>query len=284
MPEWLNEILHPELGQHVRIDRVLHRKTTELQEILIFENAVLGRVLVLDGVIQTTEADEFIYHEMLTHVPILAHGCTRHVLVLGGGDGGMIEEVLKHDSVEKVVMVEVDRSVVNLCQEYFHSLCQGAFDDPRLELVIADGSQYVTTSDQFFDIVIVDSPDPIGPGANLFSQEFYFNCGRCLRPGGVLVTQNGVPFVQEKELRNSAARLSQHFADVAFYRASIPTYYGGDMAFGWASNAVTLRTISICQLQSRFSQANLDPRYYSPEIHMAAFATPPWCDKALKYK
>ena len=109
---------------------------------------------------------------MLTHVPILAHGCTRHVLVLGGGDGGMIEEVLKHDSVEKVVMVEVDRSVVNLCQEYLPSLSQGAFDDPRLELVIADGSQYVTTSDQLFDIVIVDSPDPIGPGANLFSQEF----------------------------------------------------------------------------------------------------------------
>ena len=284
MPEWLNETLHPELGQHVRIDRVLHRKTTDLQEILIFENAVLGRVLVLDGVIQTTEADEFIYHEMLTHVPILAHGCTRHVLVLGGGDGGMIEEVLKHDSVEKVVMVEVDRSVVNLCQEYLPSLSQGAFDDPRLELVIADGSQYVTTSDQLFDIVIVDSPDPIGPGANLFSQEFYFNCERCLRPGGVLVTQNGVPFVQEKELRNSAARLSQHFADVAFYRASIPTYYGGDMAFGWASNAVTLRTISICQLQSRFSQANLDTRYYSPEIHIAAFATPPWFDIALKSK
>ena len=166
----------------------------------------------------------------------------------------------------------------------FTTLSQGAFDDPRLELVIADGSQYVTTSDQRFDIVIVDSPDPIGPGENLFSQEFYFNCERCLRPGGVLVTQNGVPFVQEEELRNSAARLSQHFADVAFYRASIPTYYGGDMAFGWASNAVTLRTISIGQLQSRFAQANLDTRYYSPEIHIAAFATTPWFDRALKSK
>ena len=142
MPEWLNEILHPELGQHIRIDRVLLRKTTDLQELLIFENAILGRVLVLDGVIQTTEADEFIYHEMLSHVPILAHGCAQRVLVLGGGDGGMIEEVLKHDSVEKVVMVEVDRSVVNLCQEYLPTLSQGAFDDPRLELVLADGSQY----------------------------------------------------------------------------------------------------------------------------------------------
>ncbi len=284
MPEWLNEILHPELGQHIRIDRVLLRKTTDLQELLIFENAILGRVLVLDGVIQTTEADEFIYHEMLSHVPILALGGPPRFLVLGGGDGGMIEEVLKHDSVEKVVMVEVDRSVVNLCQEYLPTLSQGAFDDPRLELVIADGSQYVTTSDQRFDIVIVDSPDPIGPGANLFSQEFYYNCSLCLRPGGVLVTQNGVPFVQAEELRNSAARLSHHFADVAFFRASVPTYYGGDMAFGWASNTITLRTISIGQLQSRFAQANLDTRYYSPEIHIAAFATPPWFDRALKSK
>ena len=284
MPEWLAETLHPELCQRLRIDRVLHRENTDLQEVLIFENEIFGRVLVLDGVVQTTEADEFIYHEMLTHVPIVTHGSARRVLVVGGGDGGMIEEALKHRRLEQVVMVEVDRSVVELCQKYLPTLSQGAFDDPRLQLVIADGAEYVSKTKQRFDIIIVDSPDPVGPGTSLFSDTFYHDCHRCLIPGGVLVTQNGVPFIQAEELRKSASRLSNHFTDVAFFRASVPTYYGGDMTFGWATDDATLRTISISQLRTRFSQENLDTRYYSPEIHVAAFAIPPWIKKILKNK
>ena len=171
MPKWFVEKLHAEFRQQLRIDRLIYQCNTNLQEILIFENAVFGRVLVLDGVVQTTEADEFIYHEMLTHVPIIAHGAARRVLVVGGGDGGMIEEVLKHRRLEQVVMVEVDRSVVELCKKYLPTLSQGAFDDPRLQLIIADGSEYVSQTTQLFDVIIVDSPDPLGPAINLFSDK-----------------------------------------------------------------------------------------------------------------
>ena len=284
MPEWFSERLHAEFRQHLRIDRVLYRCNTNQQEILIFENAVFGRVLVLDGVVQTTEADEFIYHEMLTHVPIIAHGAARRVLVVGGGDGGMIEEALKHRRLEQVVMVEVDRSVVDLCKKYLPTLSQGAFDDPRLQLIIADGSEYVSQTTQLFDVIIVDSPDPVGPAINLFSDKFYQDCRLRLNPGGVLVAQNGVPFVQSQELRESAKRLSRHFPDVTFFRASVPTYFGGDMVFAWATEDATLRSLSIEQLRTRFYEENLDTRHYSPEIHQAAFATPPWVDAIVTDK
>ena len=284
MPKWFVEKLHAEFRQQLRIDRLIYQCNTNLQEILIFENAVLGRVLILDGVVQTTEADEFIYHEMLAHVPIIAHGSARSVLVVGGGDGGMIEETLKHHCLEQVVMVEVDHSVVELCKKYFPNLSHGAFDDPRLELIIADGSEYVSKTKQHFDVIIVDSPDPVGPAKSLFSEKFYRDCRLRLAPGGVLVTQNGVPFVQAQELRGSSTRLSGHFADVTFFRASVPTYYGGEMAFGWATNDVTLRSLSIGELRTRFAEAGLNTRHYSPEIHLAAFTIPPWVDEMLTNK
>ena len=275
MPEF-QESLYDGWGQFFTVDELLYERTTKHFELIIFRNREFGRVLALDGVVQTTERDEFIYHEMLTHVPIIAHGSARRVLVVGGGDGGMVEEALKHRGLEQVVMVEVDRSVIDLCKKYLPTLSQGAFDDPRLKLVIADGSEYVSKTTQRFDVIIVDSPDPVGPAINLFSDKFYQDCRLCLKPGGVLVTQNGVPFVQAQELRESAKRLSNHFADVTFFRASVPTYYGGDMAFAWATENVTLRTLSIEQLRTRFYEENLNTRHYSPEIHLAAFATPPW--------
>ena len=281
MSEWLIETLHPELRQQIRIDRILHKQKTHAQELLIFENDLLGRVLALDGIVQTTEADEFIYHEMITHVPILAHGAAQDILVLGGGDGGVIEELFKYPTVTKVVMVEIDPCVVELCRKYLPNLSRGAFDDPRLDLVIADGSEYVISSTDHFDVIIVDSPDPIGPGEKLFSKTFYSGCHRRLKPGGILVTQSGVPFVQGSELRNSARNLSAYFHDVTFYRASIPTYYGGDMAFGWASDTASLRTISLDQIRERFSSTRLETRYYSPEIHLSAFAKPPWITALL---
>ena len=194
----------------------------------------------------------------------------------------MIEEVLKHRTVEQVVMVEIDQRVLTLCQKYFTKLSLGAFDDPRLELIIGNGAEYAANICYNFDIIIVVSPDPIGPGTDLFSEKFSYNCHRCLGPNGVLVTQSGVPFVQTEELRNSASRLSQHFMDVAFYRASIPTYYGGDMAFGWASDTRILRTVSVAQLQDRFARANIMTQYYSPEVHLAAFAIPPWISKIFQ--
>ena len=166
--DWFEETLHPGFHSRLGIDRVLHETKTYHQHLIIFDNEEFGRVLALDGVVQTTERDEFIYHEMLAHTPILAHGRARNVLIVGGGDGGMLEEVLKHDSVETAVQVEIDDTVVELAKQHLRMICDDAYEDPRTELVIADGVEYVNETDRRFDIIIVDSTDPIGPGEVLF--------------------------------------------------------------------------------------------------------------------
>ncbi|MCL4144200.1 UNVERIFIED_CONTAM: hypothetical protein GTU68_039063 [Idotea baltica] len=166
---------------------VFYDSATDHQRLRVFENAKFGRVLTLDGVVQTTTADEFIYHEMLAHVPILAHGAAKRVLIVGGGDGGMAREVLRHTSVDHVTMVEIDAGVVDFSKEYLPSLSNGAFDDPRLELVIADGAAFVSETDQRFDVMIVDSTDPIGPGEVLFTDTFYGRAKGLLNRNGVLV-------------------------------------------------------------------------------------------------
>ncbi|MEM6680129.1 MAG: polyamine aminopropyltransferase, partial [Pseudomonadota bacterium] len=161
---WTVEALYDDLAQALRESRVLYDSETALQRIRVFENHRFGRVLTLDDVVQTTEGDEFIYHEMLAHVPILAHGSARRVLIIGGGDGGMAREVLRHPGVEHVTMVEIDEGVVTFAKEYLPSLSAGAFEDARLELVIADGAAFVQESSAEFDVIISDSTDPIGPG------------------------------------------------------------------------------------------------------------------------
>ena len=274
MTDWFTETLHPWLSQSLRMDRVLYREKTEHQDLIIFENERFGRVLTLDGVVQTTEGDEFVYHEMLTHVPLVAHGAARRVLIVGGGDGGMAREVLKHASVEHLTMVEIDRSVVDMSREHLPSLNAGAFDDPRFHLVIADGAAYVAETEDRFDVIIVDSTDPIGPGEVLFTAEFYAGCKRCLTDGGIVVTQNGVPFVQGSEVTNSWHRLGQSFADVWFFVAPVPTYQGGHMAFGWASDDAGKRTTALADLQARAKASGIDTRYYTPDVHQGSFALP----------
>jgi spermidine synthase len=274
MTEWFTETLHPWLAQRLRVDRVLYRDKTEHQDLIIFENERFGRVLTLDGVVQTTEGDEFVYHEMMAHVPIVAHGAARRVLIIGGGDGGMAREVLKHRAVERVTMVEIDRGVVDMSVEHLPSLSAGAFDDPRLDLVITDGARYVAETDERFDVIIVDSTDPIGPGEVLFTAEFYADCKRCLTEGGIVVTQNGVPAVQGSEVTNSWNRLGKSFADVWFYVAAIPTYQGGFMAMGWASDDPAKRRHDVATIEARFAPLGIETRYYTPAIHQACFALP----------
>lgn len=278
MTEWLNETLYDGIGQRLRIDKVLYRSKTDHQDLILFENAAVGRVLALDGVIQTTEADEFIYHEMLTHVPILAHGAAARILIIGGGDGGMLRRCLHHSEVAAVTMVEIDAGVVSFSKEHLPEISAGAFEDPRTTLVIADGCRFVTETEERFDVVIVDSTDPIGPGEVLFTAEFYADVKRCLTPGGIVVTQNGVPFLQPQELRTSAERLARSFKDVTFYTAAVPTYYGGVMAFGWATDNEGLRRQTAAEITPRFERASggarLETRYYTPDVHVGAFALP----------
>ncbi|MBS0856127.1 MULTISPECIES: polyamine aminopropyltransferase [unclassified Tatumella] len=279
-----HETLHDGFGQYFTIDKELYREKTEHQDLVIFENSAFGRVMALDGVVQTTERDEFIYHEMLTHVPLFAHGDARSVLIIGGGDGGMLREVARHPGVEKITMVEIDAGVVTFCRQYLPEHSAGAYDDPRFTLVIDDGVNFVSQTDQKFDVIISDCTDPIGPGESLFTSDFYAGCKRCLNDDGVFVAQNGVCFLQQDEAINSYQRLSPYFSDVTFYQAAVPTYYGGIMTFAWASNNASLRKTDIDTLTSRVSHTELVCRYYNPEIHLASFALPQYLLNALVTK
>lgn len=277
---YFEETLYDAIAQKMRIDKLYFENKTDHQHLMIFHNAMLGRVMTLDGVVQTTEADEFIYHEMMAHVPIMAHGAVSRVLIIGGGDGGMLREVLKHP-VKHVTQVEIDASVVDMAKQYLPKHSNGAYDDPRLDLVIADGMQFVRDSHDRFDVIIVDSTDPIGPGEVLYSDDFYALADARLTDGGVIVTQNGVPFLQPDELTTTHRRLQRHFGDASFYCAPVPTYYGGFMTFGWATDNPALRHVDSDTLAARFEAAGLETRYYNPAIHAASFALPQYIVRAL---
>lgn len=275
------ETLHANFGQYFAVDSVLYHEKTDHQDLIIFENAALGRVMALDGVVQTTERDEFIYHEMLTHVPLLAHGNAKRVLIIGGGDGGMLREVCRHRGVEQITMVEIDAGVVEFCGQYLPNHSAGAYDDPRFRLVIDDGVNFVKACQEKFDVIISDCTDPIGPGESLFTSGFYEGCARCLNDGGIFVAQNGVCFLQQDESVISHNKLSHYFSDVSFYQAAIPTYYGGIMTFAWASNNPALRQLNPEHLQERFAATGIDCRYYNPAIHVGSFALPQYLLNAL---
>ena len=278
---WIDETLYPHWGQRLRVDKILFEDKTEHQHLVIFENASHGRVMVLDGAVQVTLADEWVYHEMMAHVPLFALNAPKRVLVIGGGDGGILREVLKHPSIEQAVLCEIDRTVVDMSLKYFPEVSSGAFDDPRTEVVIADGVKLVGETDRRFDAILVDSTDPVGPGAVLFTKSFYAACRRCLKKGGVLVTQNGVPFMQPAELQSSIAHFRALFKDGRAYLATIPTYVGGQMAFGWASDDVKLRAVKLADLRERFGVAGFATKYYTPAVHKAAFALPAFIERII---
>ncbi len=277
---WFSETLYPDFRQLLQIDRIIYQGRTGFQDIFIFETPRFGRVLALDGVIQTSERDEFCYHEMIVHVPMVAHGAAKNVAIIGGGDGGALEEALKHP-VAKVTMVELDDSVVKLCREYMPSICGDAFDDPRTELVFMDGVKFVRETSQKFDVIIVDSTDPIGPGEVLFSAAFYADCRDCLTERGVLVTQSGVTFMQDDEARGTFARMDRLFEDAGFFITQVPTYGAGFMTLGWGCRSPVPRATAPDEIRRRVAALDLGARYYTPEIHAASFALPGYIE-ALK--
>lgn len=278
--QWFEETLHADWGQRFHVEKILFEQKTPFFHLVIFENAKFGKVMALDGAIQTTERDEYVYHEMLTHVPLFAHGNAKDVLIIGGGDGGILREVLRHP-VESATMVEIDNQVIEMSKEYFPNHSNGAFNDKRLNLVIDDGARFVVTDTKLYDVVIVDSTDPLGPGEVLFTEEFYKGCRKRLKPGGILVTQNGVPFLQEQELKNSHQRLSKIFDDVTFYTAAVPTYAGGLMTLGWATDDKSLQHMALQVLEERFKKSNFKTKYYTPRVHQASFALPAFIGEAL---
>lgn len=281
MTRWVDETLHPHFRCSMLADRVLYESQTEHQHLIIFDNATFGRVMMLDGVVQLTTKDEFIYHEMMAHVPLfsLVSERARRVLIVGGGDGGVMREVLRHKSVERVVLCEIDRTVIDISKEHLPEIGQGAFDDARVEVVIADGVRYVAETAERFDAIVVDSTEPIGPAAVLFTREFFEGCARCLNAPGVLITQNGLPFLHPDHLAGTMALFAEIFADKATYLVDQPTYFGGPFALAWAANDKGLRETPLSEIEGRFKAAGIATRYYTPEVHKAAFALPAYIGK-----
>ncbi len=281
---WVNETLYPDWGQRFLVKRELARVKSEFQDIMLFESTSHGRVMVLDGVIQITERDEFVYQEMLTHVPLLAHGAAKRVLIIGAGDGGVLKRVLQHRNVEKCVMVEIDGEVIRLCQEHMPDVAGDAWTNPRGQVIVGDGIDYVRQAEAgSFDVVIVDSTDPIGVGEVLFTDEFYHNAARLLSADGLIVNQCGVPFMQADELRETSLRRGKFFADISAYVAAVPTYVGGFMTLGWSAKTKGLRDVPVAEIRRRAEAAGIlgTTRYWTPEIHAGCFHLPPYIAENL---
>lgn len=271
---WYTETLHEGYRASIEVRRTLFEGRSGQQHLVIAESVRFGTLVMLDGVIQLTSADEYVYHEMLSHLPILTHGAVRNVLIVGGGDGALAEEILKHRGIEQITIVEIDPWVVGVSKRHLQDINHGSFDDPRLELVIADGKDWVASTAAQFDLIVVDSTDPRGPGEPLFEDSFYADCRRILKPGGLIVTQNGVPFFQGSELEGTIRAFSRLFTDAACYLAAVPTYIGGFMAFGWGTDDPGLRQVSVATLTERLAASGIATRYYTPEVHLASFALP----------
>jgi len=281
---WVNETLYSAWGQRFRVVRELARVKSAFQDIMIFESETHGRVMLLDGVVQITEADEFVYQEMLTHVPLLAHGAAKRVLIIGAGDGGVLRRVLQHKGVERAVMVEIDGEVIRLAKQHLSRIAGDAWTNPRAEVIVGDGIDYVRQApDASFDVVIVDSTDPIGVGEVLFTDEFYANCARLLTARGLVVNQCGVPFMQADELRETSLRRGRAFPDISAYVAAVPTYVGGFMTLGWAAKDAALRQVPVDEIRARAAAAGIlgATRYWTPEIHVGAFNLPPYIAENL---
>jgi spermidine synthase len=281
MVRWVEETFHPHWRVRLAASRVLHEVKTEHQHLVIFENETWGTVLMLDGVCQLTTSDEFIYHEMMAHVPLMALARPRRVLVVGGGDGGVLREVLKHPSVEKATLCEIDRAVIDLSLKHYSEIAAGCLDDERADVVIADGLAYVAGTRERFDAIIVDSSEPIGPSAVLHTREFFADCKRALAPGGVLVTQNGLPFLFPEHLRATTQIFAALFARAAPYLCTQPCYFGGPFALNWASDDAGLLQVAESVLARRMRARGVETRYYTPGVHRAAFALPGYVAEAI---
>ncbi len=277
--DWFNETLYLNWGQRFKITRMLAQATSAYQDIAVFDSASHGRVLALDGAIQITEADEFIYQEMLAHVPLLAHGNAQRVLIIGAGDGGVLRRVLQHRTTQQAVMVEIDGEVIRLSKEFLPSIGGDAWADPRAKVIIGDGIAYAAAATAgSFDVIIVDSTDPAGVGEALFTDAFYADCARILTPDGLVVNQCGVPFMQPEELRATSRRRARAFPHVSAYLAAVPTYVGGFMTLGIASKSSGGGEVQVDAIRARAEAAGIlgVTRYWTPEVHHAAFQLPPY--------
>lgn len=260
----------------------LYSGRSPYQKIEVYDTLPFGRILVLDGIFQTSEKEEFIYHEMLSHPPLFYCGRPKKVLIIGGGDGGVLEEVLKHP-VEKVWMVEIDKKVIEVSKKYLPSISKGAFKDKRVELIIGDGVKFVKNYKNFFDVIILDLSDPWGPARKVISLEFYRGVKRALKKNGTISVQGGCLFSQRELASIVFHRLKRVFSSVVIHKAPVLLYDVGELNFTVASD-VNLKKITLKEIERKFKKLNLDLRYYRPKIHFASAILPKYLMRELKIK
>ena len=282
MSLWYTEELAEAVRYGYRINTTLFHLKSPYQTIDIVESAFYGRMLLLDGLVMTTECDEFIYHEMITHIPLSVHPNPKRVLVIGGGDGGTVREVLRHPDVQSVDLCEIDGDVIDACRQFLPTIA-GALDDSRVHITVGDGVAFVSEAVQAghaYDVVLIDSTDPVGPGEGLFTETFYQHIAQLLGPNGIMVNQTESPVAHPHEIQTIYRLLGQVFTHVVPYIAPIPTYPGG--LWSWA----------VCSMADCSPQTSADParmtaitptlRYYNAAVHTAAFALPTYVQQRIQ--
>lgn len=280
MELWFTEDHSKDAKFSIRVEKQLYSGKSDFQRIDVFESKEFGKFFTLDGYIMITEKDEFIYHDMIVHVPMATNPNIKKVLVIGAGDGGTVRELVRYDSIEKIDMVEIDKLVVDVCREYFPRSTSG-LDDERVSLYFEDGLKFVREKIDAYDLIIVDSTDPIGPGEGLFTRDFYKNCYRALKKDGILVNQHESPFYENyaKSMQRAHKRIREFFPIAKVYQVHIPTYASGHWLFGFASKTYD----PVADLNSdAWNALNLETGYYNTEIHKGSFAIPNYVKKLLE--
>lgn len=280
MELWFSEPHTPDVKLSIRVERQLYAGESEFQRIDVFESPELGRFLVLDGYVMLTEKDEFIYHEMIVHVPMAVHPNVRSVLVIGAGDGGVVRELAKYPEIERMDLVEIDEQVVGVCREYLPRV-SCSMNDERLHIYYEDGLKFVRRKENEYDLIIVDSTDPFGPGEGLFTKEFYGSCYKALKEDGIMVNQHESPFYEADAMACMRAhrRIVESFPISRVYQAHMPTYPSGHWLFGFASK----RYHPVHdQDGEKWLERGLDTRYYTPRLHQGAFCLPAYVEKLLR--
>jgi len=279
MDLWFTEYHTENALFSIKIKKPVISLESEYQRIDVFDSYDFGRILVLDGYLMLTEKDEFIYHEMMTHIPMAVNPNISNVLVIGAGDGGVVRELTRYDSVKRIDMVEIDKLVVDVCREYLpQTSCK--LDDPRVHIYYEDGFKFVQGKENEYDLIIVDSSDPIGPGEVLFTREFYGNCFKALKSSGIMVNQHESPYYPNDALAMQKAhkQIKSIFPIALVYQAHIPTYASGHWLFGFASKGLD----PIADLSNSWDSLGLTTKYYNTDLHKGCFALPNYVKELLK--
>lgn len=280
MEFWITEHHTPHAKFSVKVDKQLYSGKSEFQRIDVFDSLEFGRILMLDGYVMLTERDEFIYHEMMVHVPMCVHPTAKTALVIGGGDGGTVREIVRYSSIESIDFVEIDEEVVKVCREFIPQTA-GKLDDPRVKHHYEDGLKFVRHHENEYDLIFVDSTDPFGPGEGLFTKEFYGNCFRALKDEGIMVNQHESPFYKEDAyaMQRAHKRIDESFPLARVYQAHIPTYPSGHWLFGFASKK--LHPVKGVDFE-RWQSLGLKTRYYNTNLHKASFALPTYVEELVR--